>query len=170
MKKNFFKLLSKILFVGLERLTHRRVWSLAVFYKDTGARTVLKNPPGVGRADPYAITVDKKTYVFFEEYDVIEKHGYICVGRFDEQAGRLREVSILADKDEHVSFPFVFNYNKTYYLILEESRRNVVCLYKFINFPREIVRVKDLLSNVKSFDTSILKISDGFYIFTSHVK
>ena len=79
-------------------------------------------------------------------------------------------MSILADKDEHVSFPFVFNYNKTYYLILEESRRNVVCLYKFINFPREIVRVKDLLSNVKSFDTSILKRSDGFYLFTSHVK
>ena len=44
-EKNFW-LLSKILFVALERLTHRRVWSLAVFYKDTGVRTVLKTHLG----------------------------------------------------------------------------------------------------------------------------
>jgi CDP-glycerol glycerophosphotransferase len=168
--KRQLKKFNKLLFVAFERLTHRRVWSLAVFVKDTGVRTVLTNPPGVGRADPYAITFDKQPYVFFEEYDVIEKHSYICVGKFDEQTGRLREVSILVDTDNHVSFPFVFYYEKDYYLILEESRRNVISLYKFTDFPRSIVFVKDLLTNVKAFDSSIIERPDGFYLFTSHVK
>ena len=65
------KFFSKILFVFLERLTHRRVWSLAVFDKDTGTRKVLQNPPGVGRADPFPIIEGEEIYVFFEELFLI---------------------------------------------------------------------------------------------------
>ncbi len=72
---------------------------------------------------------------------------------------------IAMKKEYHLSYPFVFKYNNTIYMLPEAGRSHRVTLYKSVGFPIQWERERDLLKG-RYIDTTVLFYSGYVYLFS----
>ncbi len=117
-------------------------------------------------ADPFVLKEGEEYYVFFEEYLRSTKKGNISFFKIDRK-GNYSKPEIVLDKDYHLSYPFIFKEEDTFYMIPETRANNSIELYKCIEFPNKWELEKTLMDDVQAVDTTILKKDDTFWMFTS---
>lgn len=117
-------------------------------------------------ADPFVIRKDKKTWVFIEELMFATNKGHISVLELDEQ-GKLMGTSKILEKDYHMSYPFVFEYNHQYYMIPETSENRTVQLYQCEQFPDRWKFVMNLMENRPAMDTTVFFHNNRWWLFTA---
>ncbi len=127
----------------------------------------LFQPVNLSRADPFIIIHEDKIYIFFEEFDIKERRGYLCVGEFNESNNTLDQVKIILSKEYHLSYPNIFQYKGEYYLIPETEENNSIDLYKFISFPHSLIFIRRIASDLKAVDTEFFLIDNQEFLFTS---
>ena len=157
-----FNYLKKIYWIIFS--THQ--WYILYRRKNSKNWIRLKQPNNVSRADTFIIYKSNKYYVFFEEFDIKERHGYLCVGELNQKNNSLDNVKVILKRDYHLSFPFVFEYNNNYYMIPESHANNEIVLYQFVNFPYKLEKIKTLKKGNYA-DSVLLKYKDKFYLFTN---
>ena len=126
----------------------------------------LKQSKNVSRADSFVIYENDKYYIFFEEFDIEERHGYLCVGELNQDRNSLENVKIILKENYHLSFPNVFKYDNKYYMIPESHANNEVALYEYIEFPYKLKKIKILLKGNYA-DSVLLGYQNKFYLFTN---
>ena len=74
-------------------------------------------------ADPFIVYKNEKYYVFFEELIYSEKIGHISLIEIDKNGNHSKPEKIL-DLPFHLSYPFIFEFEKNYYFIHASISKN----------------------------------------------
>lgn len=118
-------------------------------------------------ADPCAIKVGDKYYVFIEEYLNKTGKGHIAVVELDRKKGIVSGPSTVLEREYHLSYPFVFEWNNSYYMVPESAANKTVELYRSTSFPFQWELEKVLLTDVRAKDATLAEIDGKWWMFVS---
>ena len=117
-------------------------------------------------ADPHVIYREPAYYIFIEEYPFRKKRGHISVIEMDRQGNYKPPIPVLQE-DYHLSFPFVFTWMGSYYMIPESSENKTINLYESIKFPYAWRLKMTLMKDVTAVDTTIFYHQGKWWLFTA---
>ena len=133
----------------MKKLTgYKEIYTVAVRRRDPenplpalgeGAYTPLPYDPTTWYADPLLYIHEGCRALFCEAYDRAADRGAIAVFRFDKK-GLPVEPRVILREEYHLSFPMVFEWNGTLYMIPETGNNHSINLYRCENFPEKWVR------------------------------
>ena len=155
-------------------------WSIGIYEGSTpfdlAAPEDISNPVLTGKdvvdidaafvADPFMVFKDRKYFMFFEVLNRETGQGDIAYAEsVDGREWNYRKVVI--DEKFHLSYPYVFEWDNSYYLIPESNEDFSVRLYKATKFPEKWEYVSNLLSGYGYVDPSIFRYEDNWWMFVS---
>ncbi|MFH1067128.1 MAG: hypothetical protein V1746_04440 [bacterium] len=117
-------------------------------------------------ADPFVIYHNGAHYVFIEEYIYSHKKGHIAcflVGE-DGQAGE--PVKIL-ERPYHLSYPFLFEWEGSVYLLPETASNKTIEVYRCVRFPFEWELCSTLMKDIVAVDTTLFFHNNKWWLFTN---
>ncbi len=118
-------------------------------------------------ADPCAIESDGRLHLFVEEYVYEKERAHISVMEYDRETGFTDPQKILG-LDCHLSFPYVFEDEGTYYMIPEQLESGQVVLYRCEEFPDRWTQHCVLLDDFYGADTVIFRQDGLYWMFTTN--
>lgn len=92
--------------------------------------TVIKNPPKTWLADPIPFEKDGCTYLFYEAFPEETHRGYIGMMRYDVQEKKFKNHQVVLTEPFHMSFPHIFMFKNTVYMIPETNAVLQIRVYK----------------------------------------
>lgn len=136
-------------------------------FQDNSFAGYKKLKPGKDRfwADPFVVSADDKHYVFVEEFMYSKNMGYISVLELDRQ-GKLLKSGPVIEHPYHMSYPHVFQFEGTYYMIPETCENHTIDLYKATEFPFKWTFVKHIMSDIEAMDSTLFHYRDKWWLFT----
>ena len=154
-----------------ERILYMKQWFLLFSLKKDEANYFsefkkIMPPKGVFWADPHVIQVDDKFYIFIEEFLQTKNKGHISVIELDKQGNWTAPVKIL-EKDYHLSYPHVFEWNHKFYMVPESRANKTIDLYECAEFPNKWNFKQCLMENISAVDTTLVHISNKWWLFTA---
>ena len=156
------------------------VWSIGIYTGktpfDLKASENIKNPvltaqdvtdvPAKFVADPFMVKEGSTWHMFFEVYNGKTSHGDIGFAT-SKDGYNWTYKKIILDEEFHLSYPYVFKWQKQYYMIPESFDANSVRLYKAKDFPTKWVFVKTLLAGEPYVDPCIFRHAGKWWLFTA---
>ena len=118
-----------------------------------------KKRRSVYNADPFVVTTDKDTYIFYESYSYKEGKGHIEVVRKSKQ---YKKPKVALEEPFHLSYPFVFKHNGEVYCIPESHEANRINLYRFNEKELKLEQECVLLEHVNAVDPTLVE-KDGLW-------
>jgi hypothetical protein len=117
-------------------------------------------------ADPFPVKQDGRYFIFFEEMKYENGKGYIAVAEVDK-SGLRGEPRRVLERDYHLSYPFMFEWRGTHYMIPETETNGTVELYRATAFPYEWELDRVLLSDIRAVDSTVAEIGGRWWMFTT---
>jgi hypothetical protein len=114
-------------------------------------------------ADPFPVAHDGRHYLFFEEFLNGAKHAHICVLEIDDK-GNPGPSSIALERPYHLSYPNVFRWNDTWYMVPETSRQRRVELFRCEEFPLKWTLDSVLLDDIAAVDSTLAEIDGRWWL------
>jgi hypothetical protein len=125
---------------------------------------VLADPGHRFYADPFPVTWQGRTFVFFEDLDHRVGKGIISAVEFDG-AGPVGNVIPVLEESWHLSYPFLIERDGELWMIPESSEHRDVPLYRCVRFPDKWERHSTLLSGLELADATITRHNGINYLF-----
>lgn len=145
----------------------RERWHLATGEATSGPLRVLPSPRDVFRADPFPIRVGEDLWLFFEEYPDATLRGRIAAARLDERTGQLGRSRVVLEEPHHLSYPFVFRWDGTLWLLPEAAESAGLDLYRCVDFPDTWVWHARLIDGLRVADPTLLEHNGLWWLFAS---
>ena len=117
-------------------------------------------------ADPFVIETEGRCYVFVEEYLYQTEKGHISVIELDRN-GVVQGPTKILERDYHLSYPHVFEWNNQYYMVPESASNRTVELYRSTSFPFEWELEKVLMTDIRAKDATLAEIDGTWWMFVS---
>jgi hypothetical protein len=117
-------------------------------------------------ADPFAVRKEGGYYVFFEERPSVTKKGFLSVLEIDD-AGLVGEPTKVLERDYHLSYPFVFDWDGHYFMVPESAANKTVDLYRATQFPYRWELDCALLKDVNAVDATIHRFENRWWMFVN---
>ncbi len=114
-------------------------------------------------ADPFVVKDGCNTYAFCEVMDTKKSRGLIGCVELDED--NRSEMRVIMDLGCHASYPNVFKYDGSWFMIPETSARRTIELYRAVEFPYIWDRGTPILNNINAVDTTIFIENGIIYVF-----
>jgi len=115
-------------------------------------------------ADPFVVSQNGIHYLFIEELFKKTNKGHISCLVLN-QKGEIETSRIIIERPYHLSYPFIFQHQDSWYMIPESGENKTVDLFECISFPFEWKFKQTLLRDVEAFDSTI-HFHDGlFWLF-----
>lgn len=140
-------------------------WNVAWKKENDNIYTLINNPVGFWLADSLVFSCDEGTFLFVEAFDKNENIGKLAVLKFNGE--EFSDFQIILEKDYHLSYPYVFEYNKQYYMIPETSGNNCIELYISETFPYKWKKIKTIFEG-KYVDTSVCNLDKEKFLLYSY--
>ncbi|MGB8492031.1 MAG: hypothetical protein WCE64_13325 [Bacteroidales bacterium] len=167
----------KIAFLqAVKKMVYSDAFNWVIYYKISDSiqlnpdsfKSFKKLRPGKDRfwADPFVIEKEGKYYVFVEEFIYSRNKGHIAVLELDS-SGNLQTSSVIIDMPYHMSYPFVFKTDGTYYMIPETLDNMTIDLYRCTDFPYKWEYVKCIMDGISAADTSVIFHNGRWWLFTA---
>ena len=118
-------------------------------------------------ADPFLMVRGDALYIFLESQS--PRHQGKIIGYRTTDLNNYKSLGTILEEDHHLSYPFVFNYDDSQYLIPESESAGEVALYKFEDFPYRPKKIKVLLYG-NYHDSSLFYHHKIWYLFTTSSK
>lgn len=118
-------------------------------------------------ADPFIFQQNNHTYLFFEKLFFSKDKGFISAIKFDGNLNQIDYYENIIPSNKHLSYPQIFKYENSVYMIPESSANNEIALYQSDDFPKNWRKVKVLVENFRGIDTSLLYYNNIWWLFTS---
>lgn len=125
---------------------------------------VIDTPKGVWIADPMVFEANGEHYIFVEVYECAKKKAAIGYYHFENEVPVYK--GIIIENDYHMSYPCVFEYNGTYYMIPETSANKSIELYRAKQFPEKWVKECNLIENGRFVDSTVMKNGDSLLMLS----
>jgi hypothetical protein len=163
-----------------ERRARKAFWSIGCMESDSPLRwtpseaTVLR-PKTVAPdmfiiADPFLFEDQGERYLFFEAMRDEAPAAHIECARFDHAQQSWTLLGPVLTEPFHLSYPQVIRDGDQIYMIPESKQARRVGLYRAVDFPTQWEFVKPLIEGRKLVDSSLIKVDDHWYCFTSRKK
>ena len=120
-------------------------------------------------ADPILVQREQKNYLFFEELPYANNRGFISVVEMDEN-GFSSPITPIIQQPYHLSYPFIFEKEGTYYMVPESKENRNVQLYECKHFPLKWEHKMDLMQDVRAVDTTLFHHDGKWWMFTVMVE
>lgn len=165
--------LSRKIASRLKRRSRDRDWKIALrslegqdtdFALELSAFRILENRPDAWRADPFIFEHGGEEFMFYEEYCKLDEKGHIRCARLN-QGGSLIDDQAVLEEDFHLSYPFVFSWQGSIYMVPESFMKNEIRLYRCEEFPGRWVFEKTLLSGFEFVDATLHSQNGTWYLF-----
>jgi hypothetical protein len=150
---------------------HRERWELAYQHGvghqlDMGTFERLVPPMDRFWADPFPIQVGNDYYIFHEEALFSTNRGSIVLTVVDGKGHCARPIPIL-EKDYHLSYPFVFQWDGDFFMMPETASQHQLELYHCVSFPSHWKLERVLLSGVTAFDPTPAFLFGKWWLFAN---
>jgi hypothetical protein len=127
---------------------------------------VLPNPRGRFLADPFAIEVGGRHFLFVEDFS--EAAGRAVISVCEAGAGETwSSPRPVLDLDHHLSYPFVFEHEGAIYMIPETHEAGRIGLYRATSFPHQWQLDRVLIDGITAVDTTLHIEPDRVWLFTN---
>lgn len=152
------------------RRFHRDQWQLA--YRIGGDRYSRHDmsrlaPQDNGFwADPFVVRRENRTVMYFEEMEDRNGKGRILAIEILPD-GCLGPPEVVLDLDHHLSYPFLFEYEDSLYMIPESADAGRVEAFRCTEFPYRWEPHAVLLDDVRAFDATLLRHDDLWWMFVT---
>ena len=117
-------------------------------------------------ADPHAIQVEDRYYIFIEEFIHAKNKGHISVIELDEAGNWTPPVKVL-EKDYHLSYPFVFKWKDIFYMVPESRANKTIDLYESVEFPYKWNFKQCLMEKVSAVNSTLTHYANKWWLFTA---
>lgn len=114
-------------------------------------------------ADPCVISSGRIDYVFFEDLRQGTARGTIAVIPIEDRAVGPKNQAL--ERDHHLSYPFVFAWEGSMYMLPETSQANSVQLFRATSFPYEWKLQRELLSGLPMVDATLHFHEGSWFLF-----
>ena len=158
---------------GWQKLTSVDQWFLAFkFHTDTDLPYSLSGfqpmmpPKDRFWADPFPIERDGRHFVFIEELPFATNKGHISVMEVWPNGKWTKPVKVL-ERDYHLSYPFLFEWQGTLFMLPETGENRTVEVYRCHRFPDDWRLEAVLLEEICSADATIFPIDDQWWMFVT---
>ena len=131
-----------------------------------GSFRKLSSPAEIFWADPFVIAEDDSYYIFVEEFIYKKDRAHISVLKLDKEGNFLGSERII-ERPYHMSYPFIFKMDKTYYMIPETCKNETIELYKCTEFPDKWEFERNIMENIYAVDTTLFHHNDKWWLFTA---
>jgi len=72
---------------------------------------------------------------------------------------------VVLERGYHLSYPFLFEEDETFYMVPETAENKTIELYKCIEFPKKWEFCMNLMEDVYAVDTTIVKKDNKYWLF-----
>jgi hypothetical protein len=117
-------------------------------------------------ADPFPVVAGGRHHIFFEEYLYAAEKAHISVMTLGDN-GRWSTPAKVLERDYHLSYPFTFQWEGSWYLIPESGANRTVELYRAAEFPHRWELDRVLLSGVHAVDATLAEIDGTWWMFAN---
>jgi hypothetical protein len=153
------------------RFFFRERWELCFSFDQDAEKNIpscrkISPPKDAFWADPHIIYKQPFFFIFVEEYLYRTRRGHISVIEMDQNGKSKQPVNVLQE-NYHLSFPFVFEWMGSYYMIPESSEKKTIDLYECITFPNDWQRKITLMKDVVAVDSTIYFKDGKWWLFTA---
>lgn len=128
-------------------------WSVLIRREDEKKYRKVKTPEGIWIADPFLYEVDGEHYLFVEAFLQSKNKGVIGYFRFEDDVPVYQGIAI--EQPYHMSYPCIFEYLGSYYMIPETSANKTIEMYRAKHFPDCWTLEAVLGENEKWVDTTV---------------
>jgi hypothetical protein len=132
----------------------------------TGSFHTLVPPANRYWADPFPIRVGNEYYIFHEEAPLSHYKGTIVLSVVDNAGKTAGPIPIL-EKDYHLSYPFVFQWDGEFFMIPETASHHQVELYRCVTFPSSWRLERVLLSGLTASDPTLAFLFGKWWLFAA---
>ena len=123
-------------------------------------------PDGRYYADPFIVEQAGRHHLFFEDYDRASGRAVISWTSFDDQ-GRPAPARVALERPYHLSYPFVFHWNDTWYMLPETGGNRTIELYRAEDFPGQWTLDRVLLDDIVAVDATLLEHDGMWWMFAN---
>ena len=161
-----------------ERLTRDESWSIGIY--EGGSPLALhdcataKNPVLTRKhvsdvkakfvADPFIFKYATQWHMFFEVLNLQTRKGEIAWATSDD-ARQWRYQRVVLRESFHLSYPFVFQWQGSHYMVPESHAAGAVRLYKAKTFPTEWLFLATLLTGKLLGDATLFHYQQKWWMF-----
>ncbi len=132
----------------------------------SGAFRKLMPPPGRFWADPHVVKVDGRHNVFFEDASQQSGVGHISL-MSDNGDGNFTSPREILRRPYHLSYPFIFKWRDTYFLIPESAENRTIELYRCTRFPDQWVFEHNLKEGISAYDATLVERDGVWWLFAN---
>ena len=118
-------------------------------------------------ADPFLVRADGRWLMFFEIFNASLRRGEIAVASSPDGVTWTYDRTVLREPF-HLSYPYVFQSDGTYYMVPETGQAGEVRLYRAAAFPYEWQFERLILAG-RHLDPSILQFGGRWWLFSQRV-
>lgn len=115
-------------------------------------------------ADPNVVSRNELYYVYIEEFIYAREKGHISLIVMDREGEHGKPLSVI-DEPHHLSYPFVFEFEKSLYMLAESSQARVVPLYRCTAFPDKWTFERNLFEDIEAVDPTLLFHNGKWFLF-----
>jgi hypothetical protein len=126
----------------------------------------ISSPPEIFWADPFVIAEEDGYYIFVEEFIYKKNRAHISVLSLDKEGNFINSRKII-ERPYHMSYPFVFKIDNTYYMVPETSKNRTIELYKCTGFPDKWEFERNIMENISAVDTTFFHYNDKWWLFSA---
>ncbi|MGB5079316.1 MAG: hypothetical protein WBO23_01060 [Burkholderiales bacterium] len=148
-------------------------WQIAYYFADEGEAgcrferlRYLAVPRDRFWADPFAVEHQGRTFIFFEEWPCRTRRARIVAIEVFEHA-EPGEPQVVLERPYHLSYPFVFEWEGSLYLLPETAENRTVELYRCEAFPHRWRLSRTLLRDISAYDATLWREDDRWWMFVN---
>jgi len=125
----------------------------------------LNSKKSVYHADCFGFADEYNYHIVCEEYDYRNPKGFLTSLQIDKSTFALNTKSIALEKDYHLAYPYLFEFEGNKYCIPETSEANNVDLYRFDVANGNLVFEHTLIENLQAVDPSLFFHNGYWWLF-----
>ena len=128
-------------------------WTVLYRHRDEKIYREVKTPEGTWIADPFVYEANGEHYLFAEVFVKDRNKGVIGYFRFIDGEPVYQGIAI--EQSYHMSYPCIFQYQGSYFMIPETSANKTIEMYHAEHFPDKWVLDTVLQKGEKWIDTTV---------------
>lgn len=145
-------------------MANSKIWRVLYKEVDSNSWNELETENGYWYADPMLFNYKGDRYLFTEAFNEILQIGYLAVSKYSD--GKFTKPNLIMKRLCHLSYPCVFEYEDSAYMIPETGQNGTIELWKsegdLYHWKKDAV----LMKHVKYADNTILKKDGKLFLFS----
>lgn len=125
----------------------------------------INTQKSVYHADSFGFIKNDQIHILCEEYDYKNAKGFLTSFSVDKSSFRVHSKTKALEKEYHLAYPYLFEYQGSHYCIPENSEGGSVDLYWFEPDEGKLIFEQNLIKNLQAVDPSLFFYNGYWWLF-----